>query len=78
MKPEDISGVDFESMGDESGPLNGKTVILGIAGGIAAYKACDLASKLRKAGADVHAETVAALLYQSQEAPREGPEALLL
>jgi phosphopantothenoylcysteine decarboxylase/phosphopantothenate--cysteine ligase len=39
----------------ESGVLNGKTVILGIAGGIAAYKACDIASQLNKLGADVHA-----------------------
>ena len=36
-------------------PLKNRTVILGISGGIAAYKACDIASKLRKAGADVHA-----------------------
>lgn len=36
-------------------PLEGKTILLGISGGIAAYKACDLASLLRKAGADVHA-----------------------
>lgn len=35
-------------------PLAGRTIILGISGGIAAYKACDLASLLRKAGADVH------------------------
>ncbi|HEY9870667.1 MAG TPA: bifunctional phosphopantothenoylcysteine decarboxylase/phosphopantothenate--cysteine ligase CoaBC, partial [Candidatus Obscuribacterales bacterium] len=35
-------------------PLEGRTILLGISGGIAAYKACDLASLLRKAGADVH------------------------
>jgi phosphopantothenoylcysteine decarboxylase/phosphopantothenate--cysteine ligase len=35
-------------------PLENKTILLGISGGIAAYKACDLASVLRKAGADVH------------------------
>ncbi len=32
--------------------LTGKTVVLGITGGIAAYKACELASRLRKAGAE--------------------------
>lgn len=36
-------------------PLENKTIILGISGGIAAYKACDVASLLRKSGADVHA-----------------------
>lgn len=36
-------------------PLKNRTIILGVSGGIAAYKACDIASKLRKAGADVHA-----------------------
>src|SRR4030066_687814 len=33
--------------------LEGKTVVLGIPGGIAAYKAADLASKLTQAGARV-------------------------
>lgn len=36
-------------------PLENKTILLGVSGGIAAYKACDLASLLRRAGADVHA-----------------------
>src|SRR5579883_769575 len=36
-------------------PLENKTIILGVSGGIAAYKACDLASMLRRNGADVHA-----------------------
>lgn len=35
--------------------LQGKCVVLGITGGIAAYKMADVASALRKAGADVHA-----------------------
>ncbi|MCC6978462.1 MAG: bifunctional 4'-phosphopantothenoylcysteine decarboxylase/phosphopantothenoylcysteine synthetase, partial [Candidatus Melainabacteria bacterium] len=39
----------------EVNPLHGKTIILGVSGGIAAYKACDIASMLRRAGADVHA-----------------------
>ncbi len=39
----------------EPGPLKNRTVILGVCGGIAAYKACDIASGLRKAGATVHA-----------------------
>lgn len=34
--------------------LKGKTVLLGISGGIAAYKSASLASMLVKAGADVH------------------------
>lgn len=34
--------------------LTGKTVVLGVTGGIAAYKACELASRLRKAGAEAH------------------------
>lgn len=36
-------------------PLENKTILLGVSAGIAAYKACDLASMLRRAGADVHA-----------------------
>ena len=34
--------------------LQGKTVVLGVTGGIAAYKACELTSRLRKSGAEVH------------------------
>ncbi len=37
-----------------SSPLTGKTVVLGVTGGIAAYKACELTSRLRKAGAQVY------------------------
>ena len=37
----------------EMGALEGKTIVLGVTGGIAAYKACDLTSRLRKAGAQV-------------------------
>ena len=33
--------------------LEGRRVVLGVTGGIAAYKACDLVSRLRKAGAQV-------------------------
>lgn len=35
-------------------PLKGKTVVLGVTGGIAAYKSCELVSRLKKAGAQVH------------------------
>ncbi len=35
-------------------PLQGKRIVLGVAGGIAAYKAAALTSKLTQAGADVH------------------------
>lgn len=35
-------------------PLNGKNIVLGVTGGIAAYKACELASRLRKTGAQVY------------------------
>ncbi|HZG75377.1 MAG TPA: flavoprotein, partial [Paenibacillus sp.] len=34
--------------------LQGKTVLLGVTGGIAAYKAAAVASKLTQAGAKVH------------------------
>ncbi|WP_405746391.1 bifunctional phosphopantothenoylcysteine decarboxylase/phosphopantothenate--cysteine ligase CoaBC, partial [Anaerovibrio slackiae] len=34
--------------------LNGKKIVLGVTGGIAAYKCVDLASRLRKKGAEVH------------------------
>ncbi len=34
-------------------PLHNRMIVLGVSGGIAAYKACDLASKLRQSGADV-------------------------
>jgi Phosphopantothenate-cysteine ligase (EC 6.3.2.5)/Phosphopantothenoylcysteine decarboxylase (EC 4.1.1.36) len=34
--------------------IKGKTITLGVTGGIAAYKAAELASLLSKAGADVH------------------------
>ena len=35
--------------------MRGKTIILGVGGGIASYKIADLASKLTQTGADVHA-----------------------
>lgn len=34
-------------------PLSGKTVVLGVTGGIAAYKACEVVSRLKKLGAGV-------------------------
>jgi phosphopantothenoylcysteine synthetase/decarboxylase len=34
-------------------PLHGKTIVLGVTGSIAAYKAADLTSQLRKKGAEV-------------------------
>jgi len=34
--------------------FSGRTIVLGVSGGIAAYKACELARLLVKAGADVH------------------------
>lgn len=37
-----------------SPPLHGRTIALGVSGSIAAYKAADLTSELRKSGADVH------------------------
>ena len=33
--------------------LSGKKIVLGVTGGIAAYKACDLVSRLKKRGAQV-------------------------
>lgn len=44
-----------ESSFDSFNPLENKTVLLGVTGGIAAYKACDIASLLRRSGANVHA-----------------------
>ncbi len=35
------------------GALDGKTVVLGVTGGIAAYKSCEVVSRLRKQGAQV-------------------------
>ena len=43
-----------ESTPSSSGSLAGKTIALGVSGSIAAYKAADLTSELRKAGAEVH------------------------
>ncbi len=39
---------------DPSNPLAGKNVVLGVTGGIAAYKAVDIVSRLRKRGAEVY------------------------
>jgi phosphopantothenoylcysteine decarboxylase/phosphopantothenate--cysteine ligase len=44
-----------EASKSEHSPLKNKTIVLGVSGGIAAYKACDIASQLRHAGASVHA-----------------------
>jgi len=44
-----------DSRQNATNPLLSKRIILGVSGGIAAYKACDLASMLRHAGAEVHA-----------------------
>ena len=45
-------------MGDESiamaNPIEGKSIMLGVTGSIAAYKAADLASKLAQQGAVVN------------------------
>lgn len=34
--------------------LNGKCVLVGVTGGIAVYKVCELVSSLKKQGAEVH------------------------
>lgn len=39
---------------DPAAPLSGATIVVGVAGGIAAYKACELVRLLTKAGAQVH------------------------
>ena len=41
-------------MNNKQNALKGKTIVLGVTGGIAAYKACDLVSKLKKAEAHIH------------------------
>ena len=52
--------------------LQKKTVVLGVSGGIAAYKACEIVSRLKKAGVDVYvimtenaARLVAPLTFQT-------------
>jgi len=52
--------------------LRGKKIVLGVSGGIAAYKACELVSRLKKLNADVHvimtasaAKFVTPLTFQS-------------
>jgi len=52
--------------------LEGKNIVLGVSGGIAAYKACELVSRLKKLNADVHvimtasaAKFVTPLTFQS-------------
>jgi len=42
-------------LGAHTQSMHGKTIVLGVGGGIAAYKVADLASKLTQRGADVHA-----------------------
>src|SRR3990172_12912759 len=41
-------------------PLSGKKILLGVTGGIAAYKAADFARRLRKSGAEVRVVLTAA------------------
>ena len=52
--------------------LKGKTVVIGVSGGIAVYKACDVVSRLKKLNANVHVimtksatEFVTPLTFQS-------------
>jgi phosphopantothenoylcysteine decarboxylase/phosphopantothenate--cysteine ligase len=47
-------------MGATSGELQGKRIVLGVTGGVAAYKACELARLLGKAGASVDVVMTAA------------------
>lgn len=41
-------------MNNSESALQGKTIVVGVSGGIAAYKSCDLVSRLKKAGARVY------------------------
>lgn len=41
-------------MNNRESALQGKTIVVGVSGGIAAYKSCDLVSRLKKAGARVY------------------------
>ena len=41
-------------MSSEKLDISGKHIVLGVTGGIAAYKSCEIASMLRKRKADVH------------------------
>ena len=40
--------------------LKGKCVVLGVTGGIAAYKACEIVSRLKKLGANVLQQSLVA------------------
>ena len=52
--------------------LNGKKIVLGVTGGIAAYKCVDLVSRLRKKGAEVHVIlTKGALNFVTETVMRE-------
>ena len=44
----------FPRLTCKMGALESKKIVLGVTGGIAAYKAVEIASRLRKAGAEVH------------------------
>jgi phosphopantothenoylcysteine decarboxylase/phosphopantothenate--cysteine ligase len=52
--------------------LKGKTIVIGVSGGIAVYKVCDVVSRLKKLNANIHvimtksaAEFVTPLTFQS-------------
>ena len=47
-------GPPTSTSGERRGGLNGRRVVLGVTGGIAAYKAAELCRLLTKAGAEVH------------------------
>ena len=42
-----------------------KTVVIGVCGGIAAYKACDIVSKLKKLDLNVHVIMTLSLIHIS-------------
>ena len=53
------------------GLLSGKTLLVGVTGGIAAYKGCELVSRLKKLGAEVHVIMTASAMKLVQPATLE-------
>ena len=51
--------------------LAGKRILLGISGGIAAYKSADLIRRLKERGAEVREGVDAADLHRAQFDPRD-------
>jgi len=56
---------------DNAGLMQGKRVLLGVTGGIAAYKSPDLVRRLREQGADVQVVLTSGAHLKDEEAKTE-------